>query len=161
MGNSEQTMIEHIAIAGAIMLLSMVKKTTKPVFGQLTLTGELALDWVKNPTEIIASKIWFCNATSLTEWNVPEWALTKGIVALIFPVDEWGNPLFITQKSILRVLEAQCVAWEEKGAKCSLIGTKIQGQKSCIEFAEDYPTLKFSRPKNAKQYDPYQTEIIG
>jgi len=150
-----------VMICATMLVFSMVKKNKMPVFGQLTLTGELALDWLKNGDEIIASKIWFCNATSLEDWNVPEWALTKGIVALIFPVDEWGNPLFITQKSILRVLEAQCVAWEEKGAKCSIIGTKLQGQKSCIEFQENFPTLKFSRPKNAKQYDKYLTEIIG
>lgn len=148
-------------LSAVIGFLLIAKKTKMPVFGQLTLTGELALDWLKNGDEIIASKIWFCNATSLEEWNVPEWALSKGIVALIFPVDEWGNPLFITQKSILRVLEAQCVAWEENGAKCSIVGTKLQGQKSCIEFNENYPTLKFSRPKNAKQYDKYTTEIIG
>ncbi|GAH71629.1 unnamed protein product [marine sediment metagenome] len=67
MGNDEQTMIEITLIAGAIMLLSMVKKPTKPLFGQLTLSGELALDWVKNPTEIIAKKIWFCNVSALTE----------------------------------------------------------------------------------------------
>jgi len=148
-------------VSAIIGFLLMVKKNKMPVFGQLTLTGELALDWLKNGDEIIASKIWFCNATALTDWNVPEWALTKGIVALIFPIDEWGNPLFITQKSILNVLEAQCVAWEEKGAKVSIIGTKLAGQKSCIEFEENYPTFKFSRPKNAKQYDKYTTEIIG
>jgi hypothetical protein len=161
MGNSEQTMIEHIAIAGAIMLLSMVKKTTKPVFGQLTLTGELALDWVKNPTEIIASKIWFCDVNALSEWNVPEWAKDKGIVALIFPIDEWGNPLFITQKSILKVLEYNCATWEEKGAKCKLVGTKTQGQKSEIVFSENHPHFKFSKPETARQFDPYLVEING
>jgi len=149
------------AIGCAVMfVLSMAKKTKKPIFGQLTLTGELALDWLRNGDEIIARKIWFCNVNALSDWNVPEWALSKGIVALIFPVDEWGNPIFVTQKSILKVLEFHCADWEEKGAKCSLIGTKTQGQKSCIEFAENYPTLKFSRPDDAKQYDPYVTEIL-
>jgi len=104
-------MIELLLITGAIMLLSMVKKPQMPLFGQLTLTGELALDWVKNPTEIIASKIWFCNVNALSNWNVPEWAKDKGIVALIFPVDEWGNPLFVTQKSILKILEFNCAKW--------------------------------------------------
>ena len=161
MGNSEQTMIELTLIAGAIMLLSMVKKQTKPVFGQLTLTGELALDWVKNPTEIIAKKIWFCNVSSLTEWNVPEWAKDKGIVALIFPVDEWGNPLFITQKSILKVLEFNCAKWESQGAKCSIKGTKLQGQKSDILFSENHPHFKFSKAEDARQFDPYLVEING
>ena len=149
------------AIAGAVMfVLSMAKKTKMPVFGQLTLTGELALDWVRNPTEIIASKIWFCNVNALSNFNVPEWAKEKGIVALIFPIDEWGNPLFVTQKSILRILEYNCAEWEAKGAKCSLVGTKTQGQKSCIEFSENHPHFKFSKKENAKQFDPYIVEIL-
>jgi hypothetical protein len=156
-----ETMIEMIAIAGAIMLLSMVKKGKMPIFGQMTLTGEKALDWVKNPTEIIASKIWFCNVSALSDWNVPEWAKDKGIVALIFPVDEWGNPVFITQKSILKVLEFNCAKWEEEGAKCALIGTKLQGQISEINFAENHPHFKFSKPKDARQFDPYLVEIGG
>ena len=144
------------------MLLGMAKKPTKPVFGQLTLTGQMALDWVKNPTEIIASKIWFCNVSALIEeWNVPEWAKEKGIVALIFPVDEWGNPLFITQKSILKVLEYNCAMWEAKGAKCKMIGTKLQGQKSEILFEENHPHFKFSKPDDARQFDPYIVEING
>ena len=149
------------AIVGATMfVLSMAKNNKKPIFGQLTLTGELALDWLRNGDEIIAKKIWFCNVASLHDWNVPDWAKEKGIVALIFPIDEWGNPIFITQKSILKVLEYHCAEWEEKGAKCSLIGTKAAGQKSCIEFGENPPTLRFSRPEDAKQYDPYVTEIV-
>jgi len=144
------------------MLFCMVKKQTKPVFGQLTLTGELALDWIKKDlvNEIIATKIWFCNVTALeADWNVPVWAKEKGIVALIFPESVWGNPLFITQQSILKVLEARCVDWETKGAKCSLIGTKIAGQKSCIEFGENPPTIKMYREKNARDFDPYIVEI--
>ena len=154
-------MIELAVMIGATMLLSMVKKTTKPVFGQLTLTGQLALDWVKNPTEIIASKIWFCNVSALTDWNVPEWAKEKGIVALIFPVDEWGNPLFVTQKSILKILEYNCAKWEEEGAKVALVGTRLQGQKSEIVFSENHPHFKFSKAEDARQFDPYNVVING
>jgi len=154
-------MIELLLITGAIMLLSMVKKPQMPLFGQLTLTGELALDWVKNPTEIIASKIWFCNVNALSNWNVPEWAKDKGIVALIFPVDEWGNPLFVTQKSILKILEFNCAKWEEEGAKCSLVGTKTQGQKTSIEFNENHPHFRFWKEDDARQFDPYKVEING
>ena len=154
-------MIEMIAIVCATMLIGMAKKQQMPIFGQMTLTGEKALDWVKNPTEIIAAKIWFCNVSALTEWNVPEWAKDKGIVALIFPVDEWGNPVFITQKSILKVLEFNCAKWEEDGAKCKLIGTKLQGQISEISFSENHPHFKFSKAKDARQFDPYLVEIDG
>jgi len=152
-------------IIGATMfILSMAKKTTNPVFGQLTLTGELALDWIKKDmvNEIIAKKIWFCNVAALEgDWNVPIWAKEKGIVALIFPMSEWGNPLFITQKSILKELEAHCCNWEAAGAKCSMVGTKLQGQKSCIEFKESQPSLKIYRKDDARTFDPYIVEVTA
>jgi|TARA_R110000824_G_C15195444_1_gene675212 hypothetical protein len=154
-------MNEIIAILGAtILMLSMAKKTKMPLFGQLTLTGEKALDWVKNPTEITAKIIWFCSVNALHDWNVPEWAKDKGIVALIFPTNEWGNPVFVTQNSILKVLESMCADWETKGASCKVIGTKIQGQKTQIMFEENEPTFKFSRPENCKTYDPYIVEVL-
>jgi len=153
---------EMLLIASAIMVFSMVKKSVMPLFGQLTLTGQLALDWIKKDkvNEIIASKIWFCNIDTLVnDWNTQPWMLDKGIVALIFPANEWGNPLFVCQKSILRVLEARCVDWEIAGAKCSLIGTKLQGQKTCIEFEENQPVFKIYREENARDFDPYVVEI--
>lgn len=160
--NENRMIYELMQLLCATVVFTMVKKQTKPVFGQLTLTGELALDWVKKDmmNEIIATKIWFCNVVALeSEWNIPEWAKDKGIVALIFPTSEWGNPLFITQKSILKVLESRCVDWETKGAKCSLIGTKTQGQKSCIEFGENPPTIKMYRAEKARDFDPYIVEV--
>lgn len=164
MGKVKQMQNEILQMVSAIMLFGMVKASRKPVFGQLTLTGELALDWIKKDmvNEIIATKIWFCNVAALeSEWNIPEWAKDKGIVALIFPQSEWGNPLFITQKSILMVLEARCVDWEAQGAKCSTIGTKLQGKKHCIEFGENPPTLKIYRKENARTFDPYIVEVEG
>jgi len=154
-------MIEIIAIVCATMVFTMAKKQQMPVFGQMTLTGEKALDWVKNPTEIIASKIWFCNVNALSDWNVPEWAKEKGIVALIFPIDEWGNPVFVTQKSILKVLEIQCAKWESEGAKCKTARTSGGGLRSEIVFEENHPRFKFSKADDARQFDPYMVEING
>jgi len=127
---------EMLLIASAIMVFSMVKKSVKPLFGQLTLTGEMALDWIKKDkvNEITAAKIWFCNISALVnDWNTQPWMLEKGIVALIFPANEWGNPLFISQKSILR--------------------------KTCIEFEENQPVFKIYREENARDFDPYVVEI--
>jgi hypothetical protein len=152
-------MMIGIAIASAIMLLSMVKKQKMPIFGQLTLTGEKALNWLKNGDEITAKIIWFCSVSALNDWNVPEWAKEKGICALIFPVNDFENPMFITQKSVLKILESQCVAWEEAGANCKLIGTKLQGQKTQIMFEENHPTFIFSRPEGCATYAPYEVKI--
>lgn len=154
---------EIVAIIGAtILMLSMAKKTKMPLFGQMTLTGEKALDWVKKDqvNEITAKIIWFCSVNALHGWNVPEWAKDKGIVALIFPTNEWGNPMFITQASILKVLESLCADWESKGASCKVIGNKLEGQKTQIMFEENEPTLKFYREKNCRDFDPYIVEVL-
>ena len=150
-------MNEMIAIASAIMLFSMVKKDM-PVFGQLTLTGEKALNWLKNGDMIVASKIWMCHPNALSDWNVPEWAKDKGVVALIFPMSEWENPMLITQKSVLRVLEAKLSVWETAGALCDTL--KVGDGIVCqILFEEVNPAFTFSRPADCKTYDPYTVEI--
>lgn len=150
-------MNEMIAIASAIMLFSMVKKDM-PVFGQLTLTGEKALNWLKNGDTIIASKIWMCHPNALSDWNVPEWAKDKGVVAVIFGMSEWENPMLVTQKSVLRILEAKLAIWEEAGAICDTV--KIGDGIVCqILFEEVNPTFTFSRPEDCKTYDPYVVKI--
>ena len=96
-------MIEQLMMTCALALLLMAKKKTTPVFGQMTLTGEKALDWLKNGTEVQARKIWIGTTYMAEEYNLPDWAKEKGIIAMIFPIDEWANPILVTQKSVLRV----------------------------------------------------------
>ena len=139
-------------------LLGAAKKTKTPVFGQLTLTGEKAVDWVKPDSTITASKILMGAAGAFADYNLPEWAKEKGLVALIFPISEWGNPMLVTQKSILRVIEARCAMFEENG--CDVDVVKMHNvQVARIYFDENEPKLTFIRPKNAKQFDPYKVAI--
>ncbi len=152
-------MIEIYLTMSVILLFLAAKKT--PVFGQMTLTGDLALDWVKQGEEkvIKAKKIEFGPARIYAEdFNVPEWHLDKGLVALIWPLNEWGNPLFITQKSILKPLEAQCADWEEAGA---LVRNRkaMKATIAVIEFEEDAPTISIFKDKKAKQFDPYKVKF--
>ena len=145
-------MITIMALCGA------AKKTKKPVFGQMTLTGEKALDWVKDGVKVAVSKIQMGSPSAFADWNIPEWGLTKDCVAILFPIDKYANPFLVTQKSILRVLEAHCAEWEEAGAPCDTVrsgGSLI----SEITFAENQPSLEFVRPENAKTYDPYKVII--
>ncbi len=139
-------------------LLGAAKKAKMPVFGQMTLTGEKAVDWVKPEAQITARKIWMGAGSLMHEFNLPDWAKEKGICALIFPLSEWGNPLLVTQKSILRVLEAKCAEFEAKGAAVNVL--KMHGgQMAEISFEENEPKFEFIRPKNAKQFDPYKVVI--
>jgi len=148
-------LMKIIMMSIAMALLGAAKKGSKPVFGQLTLTGEKAVDWVKHETKVTASKIWIGSAGLLSDFNLPDWAIEKGIVGLIFPTSEWGNPLLVSQKSILKVLEAKCCDWEAAGA--SVENVKIKGGLMAqITFEEDAPTMEFLRPADAKQFDPYK-----
>ena len=153
-----ENMIEYMIIAGVMALLGATKRTKKPVFGQLTLTGEKAVDWVKPDSTITALKIWFCTPGAVDDYNLPEWAKEKGIVALIFPVTEWGNPMLVTQKSILKILEAKCAEWESNGSAVNVLKVEL-GTVHEILFEENHPVLTFVRPKNAKQFDPYKVAI--
>lgn len=151
-------MIEYMIIGCIMALLGAAKKTKKPVFGQLTLTGEKAVDWVKPDSTITARKIWIGTAGAFDDYNLPEWAKEKGIVALIFPLSEWGNPMLVTQKSILRVLESKCAEFEAQGCAVNILKVQL-GQVAEIIFEENEPVFTFIRPKNAKQFDPYKVAI--
>ena len=148
----ELIMITILALCGA------AKKNKMPVFGQMTLTGEKAVDWVKHESKIQARKIWMGAGTLFPEFNLPDWAIEKGIVALVFPIDEYQNPMLVTQKSILKILEANCCEWETAGCATNVLKVQM-GQVLEILFAENEPTFEFLRPKNAKQFDPYKVVI--
>ena len=152
-------MIEIVIMTALYGLLMAAKKNTKPVFGQMTLTGEKALDWVKPDSRITAKRIEMGAAALFDEFNMPEWAKEKGLVALIWPNDEWGNPMLVTQKSILKVIEAKCCEFEAAGATVEMQKRKM-GHVACIEFEENEPTFEFIRPKNAKQFDPYKVAVL-
>lgn len=133
------------------------KKTeAKPVFGQLTLTGELALDWMKPDTEVIVAKIEIGPIGAFPEYNVPEWASERtGDIGLIHDGNHYANPILVTQRSILRALEIYCVRMEELGALTAVEKTG-SAQKGVIVFEENLPTLKFTRDATKGQFAPYE-----
>ena len=149
-------MIEYAIIAVIIAINMAKKKTATPVFGQMTLTGEKALDWLKNGTEVTARKIWIGSVGMADEYNLPDWAKDKGIIAMIFPIDEWANPILVTQKSVLRVLEAKCAEWEAAGAIVNILTNAVGGQIGEIIFEEDQPKMEFIRPEDGPTYAPYR-----
>ena len=131
------------------------KPAKKPVFGQLTLTGELALDWMKPDTEVIVAKIEIGPIGAFPEYNVPEWASERsGDIGLIHDANHYANPILVTQRSILRALEIYCVEMEEQGANTA-VEMNGTAQKGVIIFEENCPKLKFTRDKKAGQFAPY------
>jgi hypothetical protein len=135
-------------------------KKKMPVFGQLTLTGDLALDWMKNETEMAVAKVEMGPIGAFQNYNVPDWAAEKtGEIALLHAPNQFSNPVLVTQRSILRLLEIWCVEKEAAGATTSV--EKRHGvQIGILSIEEDAPTLKFWRDPNAGQFAPYQLEEI-
>ena len=149
-------MIEYAIIAVIIAINMAKKKTATPVFGQMTLTGEKALDWLKNGTEITVRKIWMGSTYMAEEYNLPDWAKDKGIIAMMFPLDEWANPVLVTQKSVLRILEAKCAEWEAGGATVNILTKAGTGQIAEMIFDENGPKMEFIRPEDGPTYAPYK-----
>ena len=58
----------------------------------------------------------------------------------------------------LKILEANCAAWEAKGCKTNVLKVQM-GQVLEIIFDENEPTFEFLRPTDAKQFDPYKVVI--
>ena len=142
-----------------LLVLGLAAKK-KPVFGQLTLTGEMALDWLKNGSAIIAGRIMIGAIGSFPEYNVPEWAQDRSTdIAIIVHANEHLNPLLVTQKSVLRAIEIECVKWEEQGAKCYLEKSG-SAQRAVLEFAENQIELKFTRDEKAGKFAPYEMEVV-
>ena len=138
----------------------MPKKTAKPVFGQLTLTGQLALDWMKPDTEVIVAKIEIGPIGAFDEeYTIPEWANERtGDIALVHDTNTYCNPILVTQRSILRALEIWCVEMEISGAKTSVVKVRAT-HKGVLEILENNPTLKFTRDEKKGQFAPYELHV--
>jgi hypothetical protein len=135
-------------------------KKKMPVFGQLTLTGEMALDWMKNGTEAEVARIEIGPIGAFQNYNVPDWAAEKtGDIALLHNPNQFANPILVTQRSILRLLEIWCVEKESQGGKTS-VQTAHGVQFGVLELEEDSAQLKFWRDEKKGQFAPYQMEEI-
>jgi len=149
--------MNEIGIMVLLSLLMAGKK--KPVFGQLTLTGEMALDWLKDGSEVIAQRILFGPIGAFPEWNVPEWAQDRcKVIAVIEHADGYSPALLVSQGGVLKTLERHCVDWEEQGAKAYIEG-KGAAARSVIEFEENQPNLSFSRDSSKGKFAPYEVKI--
>lgn len=154
-GSQDVKNMYDILITATIALYCVLAAKKKPIFGQLTLTGKLAVDWLKPKTEVTVRKITFCNPQLMTdEWNLPEWVMNKTTIALIFPLSEWENPIMVNQASVLKWLEARCVLWEEAGAAVS--ASKHQQH---VEFDANHPVMTFNRDEKAGKFAPYLCAI--
>jgi len=149
------------SIALSIAMLAMMAgrkkpEVKKPIFGQLTLTGEMALDWMKNGMELLVAKVVIGPIGFFQDFNVPDWAGEKtGDIGLIYLPNQYANPVLITQRSILRALEVWCVEQEMNGAT-AMVETKFNCQAGVLLIEENHPTLKFIRDTEKGKFSPYE-----
>ena len=137
-----------------------MSKKKKPVFGQLTLTGDLALDWMKNGMEVTVARVDIGPIGAFQQYNVPDWAAEKtGEIAILHHPNQFSNPVLVTQRSILRQLEIWCVEKEANGAETS-VESNFKVQFGRLELNDEPVTLKFSRDETKGQFAPYEMEEI-
>lgn len=136
-----------LAIVAVMLALGLASKK-KPVFGQLTLTGEKALDWLKTDdaeveggVSYLFTKIRMVLTETLdTEgWNVPEWKDGRTWTALGFLAEpEYANPIWIHQRSAVQEIESRLAEWEASGAK-------VDDKERSIDFGDVPVLLNFHR----------------
>ena len=136
------------------------KQENKPVFGQLTLTGEMALDWMKNNMEIEVARIDIGPIGAFQGYNVPDWASERsGDIAILHKPNKFDNPVLVTQRSILRHLELWCVAMEANGATTS-VETEYGVQFGRLDLNDESIKLLFSRDESKGKFAPYTMEVV-
>jgi hypothetical protein len=146
--------MEMIMLTTMIAICLMARKK-KPLFGQMTLTGMLAVDWLKDGMELEIRKITLGNPQFMTdEWNIPEWAMEKKTVGLLFLKDEWANPVFVSQNSVLVWLESKCAEWEAAGAT-----VEGNNHSASVLFGDDAIPMTFHRDKKGGKFAKYICEI--
>ena len=135
-------------------------KKKMPVFGQLTLTGDLALDWMKAGLEMEIAKIDIGPIGAFGNYNVPDWAKEKsGDIALLYTANQYDNPVMVTQRSILRQLETFCVEAEENGA-VTAIESYNEYKFGRLELNDDVVRMKFTRDESKGKFAPYLMEVV-
>lgn len=127
------------------------------VFGQLTLTGEVAVDWMKAGTMVDIGKVEIGPIEAFPEYNIPEWANERsGDIALIHPSNKYENPILVTQRSILRVLEIWCVEKENEGCETAIEKTSSGCQKAVLILDDGVYKYRFDRDESKGKFAPYE-----
>lgn len=141
------------------MVLAMLFLAAKKgsVFGQMTLTGQRALDWLKDGQCVEIDMIEMGNPKAFAdEWNLPEW-ISGNWMAIIYPVNDWENPILVTQMSVLKWIEKQCIDWDGTIGK----GKSINRNKNAVAqlfFNKENPTVEFAR-RNKTKFAPYDCKV--
>ena len=142
------------------------RKTTKkaPIFGQMTLTSEMALEYLKSGMDGFARRatkiLWITplEAQSLG-YAVPSWVVEN------YEKYEWSAiivddrldilPLFVYQKSALALLEAELARLEADGATI----TQDNPRQMTVDLGETALHLRFWRNPKGGKFAKYYLDL--
>jgi len=125
------------------------------LFGQMTLLGLMALNWLKAEGKTTQIKRILMGDSRAFEslYEMPPFA--KGIIAIVHDVDKFVTPLFVNQNSVLQWLETMCIEWDDNCAKA----IQCDGYLELIIDDGREPVVKMIKSGKA-QFDEYNCTII-
>lgn len=137
-------MITEMLMVAMLALLGLAKNNKKPVFGQLTLTGEKALDWLKTADAeakdgiaftVLKIRMVMTDTLASEGWNIPDWKEPRTWTALLHLEEAFANPIWVHQASAVQGIEHLCAGWEAEGAEvCDKTSTVSFGEPVSIRF---------------------------
>lgn len=136
------------------------KQDKKKRFGQATLSGTTALDWVKPGRTAHPLGVTMGNGASLQDagYRIPDWAIEKDAWIIHQRDDPTGfsprTPVLVTQRSIIRALDRWASAAEDDGAKAD----DDEHGNVTLMVSEDITTVwTFTRGEG--KFAPYVVEV--
>lgn len=145
-------------------VLSTLLAAKKSVFGQMTLTNNRALDFLKEGMKIEIAKIEIGDASAFKEdYNLPTtetvgWDV-QGWIAILFGTEEWLNPVLVTQKSVLAWLDSEAADWEQQTGNKAKGITRNKKAVMQLIFGKEKPLVEFSRVSK-KKMAPYTPRVV-
>lgn len=135
-------------------------KATKKRFGQVTLSGTQALDWVKPGRTAHPLGVTMGTGASLEDagYRIPDWAKDKDAWVIHQRDDPTGEsprtPVLVTQRSIIRSLDKWASAAEDDGAKAD----DDEYGNVTLMVSEDIVTV-WTFTRGSGKFAPYIVEV--
>lgn len=161
-----RNMIEILRIIAALSLVALMagRKKKEPVFGQLTLSSELALEYLKSSMDgfsrNVSKVIWITPLEAQAKgYSIPDWVVQNfekfEWSAIVFDENTNILPLFVYQKSALQKLESKLADFESDGAKI----TQVSPREMVVEFGDRGCSMRFWRNEKGGKFAQYYLEV--
>jgi hypothetical protein len=157
-------MIEIALIIAAMALMAGKKKATAPIFGQLTLTNDLALEYLKSSLDGFtrrATKIlWITPLEAQAKgYSIPDWVIQNyekfEWSAIVYDESNDVLPLFVYQNSALQELEKKLAEFEAEGAEI----VQDSPRSMTINFGDNPAVMRFWRNEKGGKFARYHLEV--